>query len=96
MRGPDIQQHELFSYKTLEERVPADHPLRLVLVVVNERHPQQHGRRVRSALQRHRTALDPAGAAVAGAAPGGGLGTGLPEIRQMAEERAKKARNPPF
>jgi hypothetical protein len=30
MRGPDIQQHELFSYKTLEERVPADHPLRLV------------------------------------------------------------------
>lgn len=35
MRGPDIQQQELFSYKTLEERVPADHPLRLVLVVVN-------------------------------------------------------------
>jgi len=35
MRGPDIQQHELFSYKTLEERVPADHPLRLVLVLVN-------------------------------------------------------------
>ncbi len=35
MRGLDIQQQELFSYKTLEERVPADHPLRLVLVVVN-------------------------------------------------------------
>ncbi len=35
MRGPDIQQHALFSYKTLEERVPADHPLRLVLVLVN-------------------------------------------------------------
>ena len=35
MRGPDLQQHELFSYKTLEERVPADHPLRLVLVLVN-------------------------------------------------------------
>jgi transposase len=35
MRGPDLQQHELFSDKTLEERVPADHPLRLVLVLVN-------------------------------------------------------------
>ena len=35
MRGTDIQQHELFSYKTLEERVPTDHPLRLVLVLVN-------------------------------------------------------------
>lgn len=35
MRGPDLQQHELFSYKTLEERVPADHPLRLVLVLIN-------------------------------------------------------------
>jgi transposase len=35
MRGPDLQQHELFSYKTLEERVPAEHPLRLVLVLVN-------------------------------------------------------------
>jgi transposase len=32
MRGPDLQQHELFSYKTLEERGPADHPPRLVLV----------------------------------------------------------------
>jgi hypothetical protein len=35
MRGPDLQQHELFSDKTLEERVPVDHPPRLVLVLVN-------------------------------------------------------------
>ena len=35
MRGPDIQQCERFSYKTLEERVPAGHPLRLVMVLVN-------------------------------------------------------------
>ncbi len=28
MRGEDIQQHDLFSYGSLEERVPADHPLR--------------------------------------------------------------------
>ncbi len=35
MRGPDLQQHELFSDKTLEERLSAEHPLRLVLVLVN-------------------------------------------------------------
>lgn len=35
MRGLDIHQQELFSYKTLEERVPADHPLRLVRVLVD-------------------------------------------------------------
>lgn len=35
MRGADVQQAALFSYKTLEERVPQDHPLRLVRVVVN-------------------------------------------------------------
>ncbi len=34
MRGPDLQQHERFSDKTLEERVPAEHPLRLVLLLV--------------------------------------------------------------
>jgi transposase len=28
MRGEDLQQHELFSYGSLEERVPSDHPLR--------------------------------------------------------------------
>jgi len=35
MRGADVQQVALFSYKTLEERVPQDHPLRLVRIVVN-------------------------------------------------------------
>jgi len=35
MRGIDVQQAALFSYKTLEERVPQDHPLRLVRIVVN-------------------------------------------------------------
>ena len=28
MRGPDLQQAAMFSYLTLERRVPADHPLR--------------------------------------------------------------------
>jgi transposase len=35
MRGQDIQQEDWFSYKTLEERVPEDHPLRLVRVLTN-------------------------------------------------------------
>lgn len=35
MRGQDIQQDEWFSYKTLEERVPEDHPLRIVRVLTN-------------------------------------------------------------
>jgi transposase len=30
MRGPDVQQAAMFSYLTLEKRVPADHPLREV------------------------------------------------------------------
>ena len=28
MRGTDVQQGGLFSYVSLEERIPADHPLR--------------------------------------------------------------------
>jgi transposase len=30
MPGPDIQQAALFSYLTLERRIPADHPLRSI------------------------------------------------------------------
>jgi transposase len=36
MRGEDLQQHELFSYGSLEERVPADHPLRPIRTMVDE------------------------------------------------------------
>jgi transposase len=36
MRGEDIQQHQLFSYGSLEERVPADHPLRPIREMVDE------------------------------------------------------------
>ena len=35
MRGADITQEELFSYRTLEERIPDDHPLRPLRAVVN-------------------------------------------------------------
>jgi transposase len=34
MRGDDLQQHELFSYGSLEDRVPADHPLRPIRTMV--------------------------------------------------------------
>ena len=36
MRGEDVQQHELFSYGSLEERVPQDHPLRPIRKMVDE------------------------------------------------------------
>ncbi len=36
MRGEDRSSGSLFSYVDLEERVPADHPLRLIRVIVNE------------------------------------------------------------
>ena len=36
MRGEDIQQHDLFSYGSLEQRVPADHPLRPIRTMVDE------------------------------------------------------------
>ena len=36
MRGEDIQQDELFSYGSLEQRVPADHPLRPIRAMVDE------------------------------------------------------------
>jgi transposase len=36
MRGEELQQHELFSYGSLEQRVPADHPLRPIRVMVDE------------------------------------------------------------
>jgi transposase len=36
MRGKDDQQSELFSYGSLEERVPANHPLRPIRAMVDE------------------------------------------------------------
>ena len=36
MRGEDRSSGSLFSYVDLEERVPADHPLRLIRVIVND------------------------------------------------------------
>ena len=35
MRGEDLQQHELFSYGSLEERVPSGHPLRPIRTMVD-------------------------------------------------------------
>lgn len=36
MRGEDIHQQDLFSYGSLEDRVPADHPLRPIRAMVDE------------------------------------------------------------
>jgi hypothetical protein len=35
MRGKDIQQSAMFSYVSPENRVPADHPLRPVLLMAD-------------------------------------------------------------
>jgi transposase len=44
MRGDDIQQSELFSYGSLEERVPESHPLRPIRQMVDEALKQMGGR----------------------------------------------------
>jgi len=44
MRGEDIQQSELFSYGSLEERIPASHPLRPVRAMVDEALKQMNER----------------------------------------------------
>ncbi len=35
MRGSDVPQTTLFSYVSVEERIPADHPLRTIQALVN-------------------------------------------------------------
>jgi len=35
MRGPDTQQTALFSFLSVEDRIPADHPLRAIQALVN-------------------------------------------------------------
>lgn len=35
MRRPDTTQHAMFSYRSLEERIPANHPLRKLRVLVD-------------------------------------------------------------
>ncbi len=44
MRGDDIQQNELFSYGSLDERVPESHPLRPIRQMVDEALTQMSGR----------------------------------------------------
>ena len=36
MRGSDMRTGELFSYVDIEDRVPSNHPLRLIRRIVND------------------------------------------------------------
>ena len=36
MRGSDVRTGELFSYVDIEDRVPGNHPLRLIRRIVND------------------------------------------------------------
>ena len=44
MRGEDQQQDQLFSYGSMEERVPADHPLRPIRLMVDQALKEMSGR----------------------------------------------------
>jgi transposase len=44
MRGKDLQQHELFSYGSLEEKVPSAHPLRPIRAMADEALKEMSGR----------------------------------------------------
>ena len=35
MRSPDVQQLGMFSYVSVEDRVPSDHPIRKLRVLVD-------------------------------------------------------------
>src|SRR3954468_19050067 len=35
MRGPDHPQTTMFSYRSIDDRIPADHPLRAIQALVN-------------------------------------------------------------
>ena len=44
MRGEDQQQDQLFSYGSMEERIPADHPLRPIRLMVDQALKEMSGR----------------------------------------------------
>src|SRR6516164_6341291 len=44
MRGEDQQQHQLFSYGSMEDRIPADHPLRPIRMMVDQALKEMSGR----------------------------------------------------
>jgi hypothetical protein len=53
VRGDDIQPNGLFSYGSLEDRVPANHPLRPIRQIVDESLKEMSGRfRLRQARNR--------------------------------------------
>lgn len=57
MRGADITQEQLFSYRTLENRIPKKHPLRklrkvadLLLATLNDEFDALYARRGRDSI----------------------------------------------
>ena len=63
MRGEDLQSEGFFSYLRLEQRIPADHPLRAIRELVDAALKE-----VRRALRAGWPTIDPSRATVAGAA----------------------------
>ncbi len=67
MRGLDLEQQELFYSGSLEQRIPADDPLRAIRAIVDEA-LEQLDEHFEGALGPGKAAVDRAGAAAAGAA----------------------------
>jgi transposase len=44
MLGEGVQQHDLFSYGSLEERAPVNHPLRPIRTMVDQALQEMDGR----------------------------------------------------
>ena len=65
MRGDDQKQAAMFSYLTLAQRIPADHPARQIRVLGGPG-AGAHGRGVGEVVFRHGPPVDRAGAAAAG------------------------------
>lgn len=64
MRNPDIQQLGMFSYVSVEDRVPNDHPIRKLRVLVTA--SGRTRRRAGVALCRKRPAVDSTKTPIAG------------------------------
>jgi len=72
MRGADVQQPGMFSYVSLEERVPAEHPIRMLRRLVDVILGELDGV-FAECYARRWSSVDPAGTAAASFVVAGGV-----------------------
>jgi transposase len=59
MRGDGQHQEAMFSYLTMEQRIPADHPIRAIRTMVDEAPRQMDAKFSRMYAQRGRPSIAP-------------------------------------